>query len=167
MQTTTVDHQPAPAVPLTMGTMLRRSARTFGQADALVFPDRRLSHARLYAEASRWARTFIAMGVLPGENVGVLLTTCPEFVSIMFGAQMAGAVVVPVNARYQPGELAYLMRDADLVTLVTTSRVSNSLDFGQRLHCAFPGLAAAADPRALRLDEAPVLRSVICLEDAY
>ena len=167
MQTATVGtDQQAQAAPLTMGAMLRRSARMFGQSDALVFPDLRLSHAGLYAEASRWARAFIAMGVRPGENVGVLLTTCPEFVSIMFGAQMAGAVVVPVNARYQPGELAYLVRDADLVTLVTTGRVSDSLDFGQRLHGALPGLAKAANPRALQLDEAPVLRSVICLDDA-
>lgn len=136
---------------------MRRPMRWF-------FPDLRLTHAGLYAEAARWARAFIAMGVRPGEHVGVLLTTCPEFVSIMFGAQMAGAVVVPVNARYQPGELAYLVRDADLVVLVTTGRISDSLDFGDRLHSALPDLASASDPRALRLESAPVLRSVICLE---
>lgn len=106
MTQTTADRREASAPHadkvLTMGAMLRETASAHAQADALVFPDLRLTHAGLYAEAARWARAFIAMGVRPGEHVGVLLTTCPEFVSIMFGAQMAGAVVVPVNARYQP-----------------------------------------------------------------
>jgi acyl-CoA synthetase (AMP-forming)/AMP-acid ligase II len=154
----------APEAIFTMGAMLRGSARQHGHADALVFPDRRYTHASLYEASQRWARSFIALGVQPGEHVGILLTTCPEFVTVMFGAMMAGAVAVPVNARYQPGELAYLVRDADLVCLVTTGRVADSLDFSQRLLTALPELPEAADPQALALSGAPRLRQVICLE---
>ena len=62
----------------TYGAMLRASAAARGDADALVFPDRRLSHAELYASARRWAKALLAMGVEPGRNVGILLTTRPE-----------------------------------------------------------------------------------------
>ncbi|WP_448502691.1 class I adenylate-forming enzyme family protein [Sphingomonas sp.] len=149
---------------LTMGAMLRDGARRHGDADALVFPHCRYSHAGLNDAARAWARSFVALGVRPGEHVGILLATCPDFVAVMFGAMMAGAVAVPVNARYQPGELAYLVRDADLVCLVTTGRVADSLDFGERLLKALPDLPDAADPRALSLAGAPVLRQIICLE---
>jgi fatty-acyl-CoA synthase len=149
---------------LTMGAMLRDGARRHGDADALVFPHHRYSHAGLNDAARGWARSFVALGVRPGEHVGILLTTCPDFVAVMFGAMMAGAVAVPVNARYQPGELAYLVRDADLVCLVTTGRVADSLDFGERLLKALPDLPDAADPRALSLAGAPVLRQIVCLE---
>ena len=148
----------------TMGAMLRESARRHGGADALVFPDHRYTHAALAEASRRWARSFIALGVQPGEHVGILLTTCPEFVAVMFGAMMAGAVAVPVNARYQPGELAYLVRDADLVCLVTTGRVADMLDFSERLLKALPELPAAGDPKALNLSSAPRLRQIICLE---
>lgn len=148
----------------TLGAMLRASGVRHGDADALVFPDRRLSHAGLAASARRWARAFVAMGVQPGEHVGILLSTCPDFVEAMFGAAMAGAVAVPVNARYQAGELAYLVKDADLVLLVTTGRVAESLDFGQRLCAALPTLTQATDPYHLNLAEAPRLRQIICLE---
>jgi acyl-CoA synthetase (AMP-forming)/AMP-acid ligase II len=103
------------------------------------------------------------MGIRPGQNVGILLTTRPEFVELLFGIVMAGAVAVPVNARYQAHELAFVVKDADLVTLVTTGKVADQLNFAERLGAAFPALGKA-DPQALRLDAAPMLRRIICLD---
>lgn len=151
----------------TMGAMLRASGGARPAADALVFPDERRSHGELAAAARNWARTFVAMGIKPGENIGILLTTRPEFVELLFGAMMAGAVAVPVNARYQAGELAFLIRDADLVTLVTTGRVADTLDFGERLRMALPSLAHATSADELALPEAPKLRRIICLDPPY
>lgn len=148
----------------TLGAMLRARAAERGDADALVFPSERRSHAELNAAARQWAKALIAVGVEPGENVGILLTTRPEFVEVLFGIAMAGAVAVPVNARYQAGELSFLVRDADLRLLVTTGRMADSLDFGERLLAAVPSLASAADARALDLAEAPLLRGIVCLD---
>ena len=149
----------------TIGKMLRESARLHANDDALVFPDSRLTHAGLYDAAMGWARALAALGVKRGEHVGLLLPTCPEFVEIYFGCALIGAVVVPVNARYQPGELAYLVKDAALVVLVTTGKVADSVDFGERLAKALPSLARAENAQALALPEAPELRQVICLEE--
>lgn len=155
----------AEAKPIyTMGAMIRASAQRQPDADALIFPDRRLRFAELNAAARNWAKTFIALGVQPGENVGILLTTCPEFIEIFFGIAMAGAVAVPVNGRYQAMELSYLLKDADLVHLITTGRVADNVNFGDRLVAALPSLLNANDPAALHLDEAPILRSIICLD---
>lgn len=150
----------------TIGRVLRDGAQIHGSRDALVFPDRRLSHEALYQAARRWARALTAMGVTHGECVGILLPTCPEFVEVGFGCAMIGATIVPVNARYQPGELAYLISDARLVVLVTTGRVADALDFGERLTEALPSLVGAAEGPALSLPEAPALRQIICLEES-
>lgn len=147
----------------TYGEMLRAHAAQHGDADALVFPDRRLSHRQLYESARIWAKAFIAMGIRPGQNVGILLTTRPEFVELLLGVAMAGAVVVPVNARYRAHELAFLVKDADLVALVTTGQVTDSLSFTERLTAAIPALADA-DPRALGLRAAPLLQRIVCLD---
>jgi acyl-CoA synthetase (AMP-forming)/AMP-acid ligase II len=119
----------------------------------------------LQASARRWAKALLARSVMPGDNVGILLTTRPEFVEVMFGIVMIGATAVPVNARYQTGELAFLVKDADLVCLVTTGRVADSLDFAERLHGALPSLAGASDTSDLMLADAPRLKSVICIDD--
>jgi fatty-acyl-CoA synthase len=153
--------------PQTLGAMLRQSAADHGDRDALVFPTERLTHRELNQRARAWAKGLVALGVEPGEHVGILLSTRPEFIEILFGIAMAGAVGVPINARYQPGELAYLVKDADLVAMVTTGKVSDSLDFSERLYSALPSLRAAPDPRQLSLAEAPKLRQVICIDEPY
>jgi fatty-acyl-CoA synthase len=145
----------------TLGALLRNGASLRPQEMALIFPDKRTSYADLNDRARLWAATLIARG----DHVGLLLTTRPEFVEALFGIAMAGAVAVPVNARYQPGELAFLVKDADLVGLITTGRVADSLDFSERLMEALPSLAAAVDPENLSLTEAPKLRSIICLDE--
>jgi fatty-acyl-CoA synthase len=147
----------------TYGAMLRASAAAFGERDALVFPGKRVSHAALNDSARGWAKAFIAMGIGPGQNVGVLLTTRPEFVELLFGIAMTGAVAVPLNARYQAHELAFVVRDADLRAIITTGRVADQLNFADRLESAFPALSNA-DPRALSLADAPDLKRIICLD---
>ena len=147
----------------TYGGLLTDAAGRFGEQDALVFPDRRISYAALDARARRWGKAFVAMGIEPGQNVGILLPTRPEFVEVLFGIAMAGAVAVPLNARYQAHELAFVVGDADLVTIVTTGRVADAVDFSTRLLAAFPELADV-DPEAIALPAAPKLRRMVCLD---
>ena len=149
----------------TIGKMLRAQAATNGDKDALVFPESRMTYRQLFAAAGEWARALRSLGVRRGDHVGILLPTCPEFVEVHFGCALLGAVSVPINARYQPGELAYLLKDAALRVLVTTGRVASSLDFEERLHVALPSLDAAQDNANLSLPEAPDLRQIICLEE--
>ena len=149
----------------TLGELLRQGAARHPQETALIFPDKRTTYRALNERARLWAAALIGRGVQPGDHVGLLLTTRPEFVEVLFGIAMAGAVAVPVNARYQPGELAFLVKDADLVCLITTGRVADALDFSERLMHALPSLPAARDPEHLSLAEAPKLRSIICIDD--
>ncbi len=145
------------------GALARDGAAQFGDADAIVFPDSRTSYNQLNASARAWAKALIALGVRPGENVGVLLTTRIEFIDLLFGIAMAGAVAVPLNARYQSHELSFVVRDADLALIVTTGRVADQLDFGERLASAFPDLVTSAAD-SLALDGAPGLRHIVCLD---
>lgn len=150
---------------LTMGAMIRASANRHADREAIVFPDARLTYAQLDRKATDWARALVAAGVVPGDHVGILLTTCIDFITAFYGITMAGAVAVPINARYQASELGYVVANADLVTVITIGKVADGLDFRARLETALPSLSQAADPRALALPEAPRLRSVICLDE--
>lgn len=154
----------ATAAILTMGGMIRASAQAFAAREALVFPDRRITYAGLDAAARRWAAALIALGVQPGQHVGLFMPTCPEFIEAFYGITMAGAVAVPINARYQSHELAYLTRDADLVVLVTAGQVAEGLDYRDRVRAALPSLAGAGAARGLSLDEAPMLHTIISLD---
>lgn len=146
--------------PDDLGGLLLNAAERWPRRDALVFPDSRQTYAELVDGAFERARSLTAFGIAPGDHLGILMPNCPEYIELLFGAALVGAVAVPVNARYKAEELAYVVENADLVGLVTSSLASEYVDFAALLHSAFPDLADAANPRALALQRAPKLRFV-------
>jgi fatty-acyl-CoA synthase/long-chain acyl-CoA synthetase len=145
----------------TLATFIADAARRHGSADAVVLPSGRLSYDEWFAGAGHWGQCLAGVGVLPGEHVGVLLPNGTDFMQVLFGIALAGAVAVPLNARYRGTELAGTVVDADLVALVTSTTPIGDGHLLDRLHEALPGLADAADPLCLQLPQAPRLRSVI------
>lgn len=145
----------------TIGDLLLKAADRDPDKPALIFPDRRYTYAGLAARALRRARSLQALGVRPRDHVGLLMHTCPEFMELYFAIALCGAVIVPVNARYRAGEIGYVLENADIVTLLTTAAIAEQVDFVERLGQALPGLASQRDPRALKLEAAPKLRSIV------
>ena len=53
-----------------------------------------------------------AQGIEPGDRVAIRLTNGVPWVLAFWGAQLAGAVVVPVNTRFADQEVAYVVDDS-------------------------------------------------------
>jgi fatty-acyl-CoA synthase len=146
-----------------LGHLLLRSTRRDPAHEALVFPDERLTYGELTDRAWAVARSLLALGVEPGDHVGLLMTNHPDIVATFFGVSLAGAVVVPLNARYRTAELHDLIEDADLVALLTHDAADDHVDLAGLLHDALPGLVDAPDALRLDLPEHPALRSVVMM----
>ena len=144
----------------TLGDLLLMAADTQPDRMAVILPDQRCSYEEIREAAFRKALSLQALGVGPGDHVGLLLPTGMDFVETMFATALLGAVTVPVNARYMPPELAYLVENADLKVLLTTDKIAEAVNFVDRLNLAFPGLEQA-DARKLELEGAPLLRSIV------
>jgi fatty-acyl-CoA synthase len=147
----------------TIGDLLLSAADRYPDTPALIFPDAQYTYRELAARAIRRARSLQALGVKPRDHVGILMHTCPQFVEIFFAAALCGAVIVPINARYRPGELAYVIENGDIATLVTSDAIAEQVSFVERLSGAMPDLESQPDPRALRLPRTPKLRNVILM----
>jgi len=147
----------------TLGDLLLRAANEYPDSDAVVFPDRRQTYAELVERAYQRARGLQALGVRPGDHVGLLLPTCMEFPEFFFAIALCGAVAVPINARYQSAELAYLIENADLVTIITTDQIAEHVNFVERLAAGLPGLDRSKDPLKLNIKAAPKLRNMVLL----
>ncbi|MBW0105042.1 class I adenylate-forming enzyme family protein [Pseudonocardia sp. KRD291] len=114
---------PDPTVPDLLDA---RAADTPGQG--VVFPDGRASYAELAVQVGRVARGLWALGVRPGDPVGLLLHGGMDSMRFWLAASAIGAVTVPLNVRLRPREIAYVISDAGLRVLVTTSAFEPVLD---------------------------------------
>ncbi|TDD04716.1 amino acid adenylation domain-containing protein, partial [Nonomuraea diastatica] len=121
------------------------------QAVALTGEDRTLTYAELDERAGRCAASLSAMGVRPGDRVGLCLERTPDLVITMLAVLKAGAVSVPMDPAYPADRLAYTAGDAALRVVVTHR------DFppGKHLTVVSPERLAAGDDSALDGGGAP------------
>ena len=127
----------------TIGDLLIRAGERWPEADALVLPTSRHTFADLAERSVDRARALIALGVRPGEHVAMFLPTSVEFVEFLFGIALAGAVPVPINARYRGNELHYLVDNSDSVAVITTEDVAEGVNLLERLSEALGDSGAA------------------------
>ena len=95
---------PEPAAA-TLCAALKRAARTPHGVTLVDRDEREVTHSfeELYASARHVAASLIARGVRAGDRVAIVLPTGRDFIDAFFGAQLAGAVPVPL---YPPVRLA-------------------------------------------------------------
>lgn len=152
---------PAEEINGTIATLLVERAALSPDALYAIFPDRAFTFAQLHEEATRLAKGLIAFGIKPGDHVATLMPNVAEWVVAYFGCLYAGARVVALNARYKTHELAFTVPNSDARLLITTDAIADHVDFASVLRGALPSLAEQADPLALDLAEAPLLRSIV------
>lgn len=74
--------------------------------------DEVLTYAELDRRSNRVANGVVAAGMRPAARIALLAKNGLEFFELLFGAIKAGAVLVPVNFRLAPPEVAYVVNDA-------------------------------------------------------
>ncbi len=113
---------------LTFAQVLEATIRRYPNQDALVFPklSYRRTYAQFHADIEQAARALLAVGVQPGEHVGIWSTNWPEWVILQFAIAQVGAVLVNINPGYRAHELEYVLNQADISTLFLTDRFKSS-----------------------------------------
>lgn len=117
----------------------------------LRFEGTSITWAQLHERVSGVAAALWERGVRPGDRVAIMMTNRPEFLETMFAANAIGAIVVPVNFRLAPDEIAYILTDSGASLLVVeegtaaaaaTARAACSREIG----FVSTGRAEEADP---------------------
>jgi len=97
----------------TIGQLVERRARTHGSTIAIDVFDR--GERATYSEMDRWSNKYAhalrAFGVSKGDRIGVMLPNRIEFPILWFAMAKLGAVTVPINMRYTPREIEYVLSD--------------------------------------------------------
>ncbi|WP_040796883.1 FadD3 family acyl-CoA ligase [Nocardia higoensis] len=90
----------------TIPEMVLSTADRFGDAEAVVDGDLRLSYVELVDRVRRAAGAFAESGVGKGDRVAIWAPNSAEWIIAAFGLLTAGGVLVPVNSRFKPAEAA-------------------------------------------------------------
>jgi acyl-CoA synthetase (AMP-forming)/AMP-acid ligase II len=124
----------------------------------------RITYEEADARSADLARRLLAAGVVKGTRVGLLAPNGPDFAVGVLAATRIGAVIVPINTLFQPRELAWVLRDSDVHTLLTVPAILGK-DCLDRIEAAVPALATheASGSAPLQDPAFPFLRHVAVL----
>ncbi len=100
-------------LPESLVHMFRSSVeRTPDRECVVVLGGERVTYQALWDRAARVAGGLVAAGVKPGDRVANRYGNGLDWCLAFWGTLMAGAVVVPVNARFSPTEVDYVVTDS-------------------------------------------------------
>ncbi|MCK1315419.1 fatty acid--CoA ligase [Bradyrhizobium sp. 23] len=102
-----------PSTPIqTIAEIPRRYAASTPDAIALSFEGRETSYRALDELSNQVANGLLATGVRPASRIAILDRNSDIFFQVLLGAAKVGAVLVPINARLAPPEIAFAVNDA-------------------------------------------------------
>ncbi len=152
-------------IDLTFPQVLDRMVDEF--PDQYAFRYTTMDYTRTYSEfrddVDTFARSLIAMGVRPGDNVAIWATNVPQWYMTFWAATKIGAVLVTVNTAYKIYEAEYLLRQSDTHTLVMIDGYKDS-DYISIIKELCPELETAEAGKPLHMKRLPFLRNIVTVD---
>lgn len=152
-----------PLIGETIGRHFDHIAGRFPDRPALVVRHQnvRLSYAELKQRVDAVAAGLIALGLTPGDRIGIWSPNNLEWVLTQFATAKAGLILVNINPAYRSHELEYAVNKVGCAALILSPalKTSNYLDILREIA---PELDSCA-PGELRSAKLPTLRTVIRL----
>ena len=117
-----------PLKALTVGQCLDFAAERFADSEALIvaYQDIRWSYRKLAEVVDAYAAGFVALGLKPGERIGIWAPNCWEWVVTQFATAKAGLILVNINPAYRLPELAYALDKVGCAALITAPSLKTS-----------------------------------------
>jgi fatty-acyl-CoA synthase len=117
-----------PILEETIGENFERTVRRNPNADALVdvASDRRWTYGELNADVDVVGRGLMALGIEAGERVGIWAPNCAEWTITQYATAKIGAILVNINPAYRTHELAYVLNQSGVRTLISATAFKTS-----------------------------------------
>lgn len=109
---------------LTPLTFLERSASVFADKIAVIEESRQYSYAEFRRRVHRLAGALRRAGIEAGDRVAVLAPNFSASLEAHFGVPLAGAILVAINIRLNPQEIAYILNHAEAKLLLVDSELT-------------------------------------------
>ncbi len=133
----------------TLADLIARNEALSARRPALTNEGRSFTHAEHAARMRRLRAALAGRGVRPGDRVAVLSQNRAELLEAYGAAELGGCVLVPLNWRLAPPEMAAVLADADPAALLFEASYADAV---AALPARPPLLVAVGGPAPGALD---------------
>src|SRR5580698_8732332 len=150
-----------PLIGETIGASFDRTVATWSDHPGLIVRQQgiRWTYRELGEKVYAFAAGLVALGLQPGDRVGIWSPNNAEWVVTQFATAKAGLILVNINPAYRLAELEYALNKVDCRALITATSFKTS-DYVGMLNTLAPELMRA-QPGRLTAAKLPKLEMVI------
>jgi fatty-acyl-CoA synthase len=98
--------------------IMTKASRLYGAQEAVVCGDRRFTYREFDRRINALCRLLCDCGVKRGDRIAILHPNCHYVLEGYFAVAHVGAILVPINYRLSPRELAYILSDSESTVLI-------------------------------------------------
>src|SRR5436853_2714588 len=95
--------------PLTPLDFARRARKLYGEREAVVDGNLRLTYAQFFDRCDRWSATLQKLGVGQTDRVAYIAPNTRAQLESFYAVPQIGAVLVPINYRLTVEDFAYIL----------------------------------------------------------
>lgn len=96
-----------------LGDIPRLNSKRYPYKKALVMGDDFITFRQLNDSACRLAAGLLALEIEAGDKIAIMAQNCLEYPIIVYAVAKCGAVLVPINFRYEEKELVYVVNNSN------------------------------------------------------
>jgi len=104
-------------LPLTPLRFLERAKTLYGKKEGIICGAERFTYTAFFDRCCRLAGSLSALGLQPGDRVAFLSYNCHRLLESYYGVLLARGVLLPLNIRLSPAEIAFIVRNAGVRVL--------------------------------------------------
>jgi fatty-acyl-CoA synthase len=110
-----------PLIKQTIGDNLAATVARYPDGEALVVPYQgvRLTYTEFAAAVDRVAKGLLALGLNPGDRIGIWSPNNAEWVLVQYATARIGAILVNINPAYRTSELEYALNQSGCRFLIS------------------------------------------------
>lgn len=113
---------------LTPLSFLKRSTDVFPDKVAVVHGEQRFTYAEFNARVNRLASALSKLGLGRGDKVAFICPNIPPMLEAHYGVPLLGGVLVAINIRLSPREIAYILNHSDSKVLFVDAEFSSVVE---------------------------------------
>ena len=154
-----------PLKGMTLGEMLEDIASKYPDTEAVVSVHQniRWTYREFLKQVHNVARGLMGLGVEKGDRVGIWAMNHAEWLVIQYATAKIGAIMVNINPSYRTYELEYVIKQAEIQTIIIQGRFKTS-DYVGMFYEACPE-AFEAKPGRISSEKFPFLKNAVFLGD--
>jgi fatty-acyl-CoA synthase len=134
---------------MNVGRILSLTANKFPERTAIIFENKRFTYREFNERVNQLAQTLVQRGLRKGERVAVLLFNSNHFVEAYFATAKAGGIFTPINFRFAPEEVRYILNHSDARHFLFGEEFSD-LVIGIRSHLKKVGVFISVGDKKLK-----------------